>query len=124
MIEEEPSAPWHETEEGKKNLLDLINEKYYFYKDGTLVDATKSEFYHFGILPDTCIHSIVEDEYSKMYMPQERCACGCLEWLTEGCKMILFIHLDGTPIYKDVHRCKNCGEVRLAYHIGTKEHDS
>lgn len=75
----------------------------------------KSEFFHFGILPQICIHSVIEDEYSKMYIPQMVCNCGCVEWI-DG-KMQMF---EGFP-EKDVHRCKKCNEVRIAHHIGIRE---
>lgn len=74
----------------------------------------KSEFYHFDVIPQVCIHSLVEDEYSKMYVPREVCECGCTEWV-EG-TMQMFI---GLPL-KDVHRCKACNEVRMADHIGAR----
>lgn len=82
--------------------------------------TNNSEFYHFGILPQVTIHSVVEDKYSHMYIPRENCDCGCSEWITEGCTMVLAHYSDGTPIYKDVHRCNECKSVRLAYHIGIK----
>ncbi len=87
-----------------------------------MIDTNKSEFYHFGILPRACIHSPIPDQYSPMYKPQEECEkCGCKEWHTKGCSMILGHYPDGTPMYKDVHRCKNCFEVRMAFHIGDEE---
>jgi len=79
-----------------------------------------SEFLYFGILPSMCIHSVIEDEYSKMYIARKSCDCGCEEWLQDGCTMILGNYPDGTPVYKDVHRCKKCKEVRMADHIGSK----
>ena len=86
-------------------------------------DITKnSEFYHFGLLPQVCIHSLVEDQYSKMYIPREKCDCGSSEWWTEVCTMILGHYDDGTPMYKDVHRCAICKEVRMADHVSSK-HD-
>ncbi len=78
----------------------------------------KSEFYHFGILPQICIHSPLEDEYSYMYIPRDKCECGSTEWIEQGCTMLLGHYGDGTPIFKDVHRCKKCNEVRMADHIG------
>ena len=78
----------------------------------------KSEFYHFGILPQVCIHSVEEDQYSKMYKAREKCDCGSSDWLEEGCTMIICYYFDGTPVYKDVHRCKKCNNVRMADHIG------
>lgn len=82
------------------------------------MDTSKSEFYHFGILPQVCIHSANEDKYSKMYTPREKCDCGHDEWIEEGCTMILGHYPDRTPMYKDVHRCKKCNEVRMSDHIG------
>lgn len=32
--------------------------------------TNNSAFYHFGIIPSICIHSLDEDEYSKMYIPK------------------------------------------------------
>lgn len=78
----------------------------------------KSEFFHFGILPRISIHSPIEDQYSSMYIPRKLCDCGSEQWIEEGCTMILGHYPDGTPLYKDVHRCKNCNEVRMADHIG------
>ena len=82
--------------------------------------TNKSEFYHFGILPEICIHSPIEDKYSKMYTPREKCDCGCSEWI-EG-KMDIVKPVNGYQYpQKDVHRCKNCNEVRMADHIGVKD---
>lgn len=79
---------------------------------------SKSEFYHFGILPGVCIHSLIEDQYSKMYIPRKKCDCGCLEWI-EG-EMDVMKPIPGFYSPKrHVHRCKNCKEVRLSDHIGT-----
>ena len=77
----------------------------------------KSEFYHFGILPRICIHSLIEDEYSKMYVPRQKCECGCCQWVAG--KMDIIKESNG-HLYpkKDVHRCKECNEVRLSDHIG------
>lgn len=80
----------------------------------------KSEFYHFGILPQKCIHSPIRDQYSDSYNPDVTCKCGSSDWMQEGCTMILGHYLDGTPMYKDVHRCKSCFEVRMATHKGIK----
>ncbi len=85
------------------------------------MNYSDSEFYHFGILPQICIHSAIEDQYSRMYTPRQKCDCGCSEWDEEGCTMILGHYADGTPVYKDVHRCKQCHEVRMADHIGVKD---
>jgi len=79
-----------------------------------------SAFYAFGLLPEICTHTPKEDHYSKMYVPDSECVCGCREWITSGCTMVLGHYNDGTPCYKDVHRCKECKEVRMATHIGIK----
>ncbi len=83
------------------------------------MDTSKSEFYHFGIIPDICIHSLDEDQYSKMYSPQEKCDCACLEWIESTMKIIKSSSGLEFP-KKRVHRCKNCNEVRMATHIGIK----
>lgn len=81
--------------------------------------SKKSEFFHFGILPQVCIHSLIEDDYSKMYEPRHKCDCNCAEWI-EG-KIDIIQPVDGYQFpQKDVHRCKNCNEVRMADHIGIK----
>ena len=72
----------------------------------------KSAFYHFGILPSVCIYTIKEDKYSKMYKVRDKCECGCSEWMPST--MIIHKLL---PL-KDIHRCKNCNEIRLCDHIG------
>jgi hypothetical protein len=75
-----------------------------------------SAFLNFKLLPEVALHTIEEDEYSELYIPREKCDCGCSEWIEKGCTMILgFCY--GDPIYKDVHRCKECDEVRMADHI-------
>lgn len=82
-------------------------------------EIKNSEFFHFGLLPSVCIHTLVQDQYSHMYIPEEICTCGCNEWV-EG-KMALF-EKDGLPyMFKDVHRCKNCNKVRIANHVGKEE---
>lgn len=79
-----------------------------------------SEFFYFGILPQQCIHSLIEDEYSKMYIPQQKCECGCGEWVNSTMKM--FEDINGYEFPKKyVHRCANCNEVRMADHIGVKD---
>ena len=83
----------------------------------------KSEFYHFGILPQRCIHSPLEDEYSKIYKAREKCDCGSSKWIEEGCTVILGYYPDGTLIHKDVHRCMNCFEIRFADHIGINNYE-
>lgn len=78
-----------------------------------------SAFLHFGLLPEICIHSLIEDQYSAMYIPREFCGCGANEWVISTMKMTA----DDSPIQlppKDVHRCKKCNEVRLADHIGAE----
>lgn len=82
-----------------------------------MMDTNKSEFFHFGILPRVCIHSLDEDEYSKMYIPQEKCDCGCFEWVESTMKMLEDVGDYSFPL-KNVHRCKNCNEVRISTHIG------
>lgn len=78
-----------------------------------------SKFYHFGIVPRVCIHSPKPDQYSKMYVPRDACKCGCKEWV-EG-KMPLARMLGVDCMFKDVHRCNDCGEVRVADHVGKEE---
>ena len=84
------------------------------------MDTSKSEFYHFGLLPQVCIHSLVEDEYSKMYKPQEICECGHSEWVESTMDIIKPIEGFSFP-KKNVHRCKKCNKVRISHHIGIKE---
>ena len=86
------------------------------------MNVDKSEFFHFGILPQVCIHSLDEDEYSKMYVPQEKCRCGCLDWIESTMKIVKDFMGHEFP-KKRVHRCKECNEVRIAYHVGFKEND-
>jgi hypothetical protein len=38
----ESITPWHETEEGKQQLLDILNETFWFQPDGTAI--RKDEF--------------------------------------------------------------------------------
>jgi len=78
-----------------------------------------SEFFHFGILPRVCIHTLEEDEYSHMYIPEEGCSCGCKEWIVS---VMALAQVDGIPcMFKNVHRCRDCNEVRMANHIGKEE---
>lgn len=79
--------------------------------------TTKSAFYHFGLLPEICVHSLVEDPYSKMYIARAKCECGCSEWV-EGKMDLMQPVKNFKPIQKDVHRCKECNSVRMADHIG------
>jgi len=83
------------------------------------MDTSKSEFFHFGILPEVCIHSLDEDEYSKMYIPREKCDCGNDKWIDSTMKIVKDFMGYEFP-KKLVHRCSHCNEVRLADHIGKK----
>jgi len=78
----------------------------------------KSEFFHFGTLPQVSIHSTIEDGYSKMYVPREKCDCGCNEWIDGKMKIVEDSFGYEFP-KKDVHRCKECNEVRMADHVGS-----
>ena len=81
----------------------------------------KSEFYHFGILPQVCIHSLDEDQYSCMFTPRESCdTCGSKEWI-ESTMKIVEDYGDFEYPKKRVHRCKLCNDIRMADHKGTKE---
>ena len=76
------------------------------------------DFFHFGTLPQICIHSLDEDEYSPKYKPNEICECGCDEWIESEMKIVK--DLDGYEFPKKrVHRCKQCNEVRIAKLIDT-----
>lgn len=86
------------------------------------MDLSKSEFYHFGIFPQICIHSLDEDEYSQMYTPQETCDCGCKEWIESTMKIVEDYMGYEFPL-KRVHRCKYCNKVRISNHIGIKEQE-
>jgi len=79
----------------------------------------KSDFFHFGTLPQVSIHSIIEDQYSKMYIPREKCDCGCSEWIDGKMKIVEDCFGYEFP-KKDVHRCKDCNEVRMADHVAAK----
>lgn len=81
----------------------------------------KSAFYHYGKLPEVCIHSPIKDQYSDYYIPRVKCNCGSDEWIEEGCTMIIAHYPDNTPMYKDVHRCKKCHEVRMADHVDVQK---
>jgi hypothetical protein len=78
------------------------------------------EFYHFGLLPQVCIHSLDKDEYSKSYIAQEICDCGCKEWIESTIKMFEDYMEYDFPL-KRVHRCQQCNTVRIAHHIGVKD---
>lgn len=78
------------------------------------MDTSKSEFFHFGILPRVCIHSPIEDQYSKMYLPREKCECGSSQWIDGEINITNGLEFPR----KQVHRCKECDEVRMADHIG------
>ena len=83
------------------------------------MDTSKSEFFHFGILPQVCIHSPIEDDYSHMYKPRKICDCGSNQWINST--MNLLKSNDGNGFFlKQVHRCEKCDEVRMADHIGIK----
>lgn len=85
------------------------------WMDKEMTDCKKkSEFYHFGILPRICIHSPIEDQYSCMYKPQEICDCGCNEWIDGKMKMFEDTDTHKFPL-RDVHRCKGCNGIRIAY---------
>ena len=75
----------------------------------------KPQFFHFGRLPQICIHSLIEDEYSKMYIAKEKCECGNSEWIESEIQM--FKNIDSP---KKVHRCSKCNSVRMADHIAAK----
>lgn len=80
----------------------------------------KSAFYYFGLLPEVCIHSPLQDQYSKSYIPRVKCDCGCTEWIEQGCTMAMGYYPDKTPMCRNVHRCKECHGVRMADHIGAQ----
>jgi len=83
------------------------------------MNPSNSAFYEFGLLPEICIYSLDEDQYSKNYIPREACDCGCKEWVDS--EMDIIKPVDGfTFPKKRVHRCKSCNEVRLADHKGIK----
>ncbi len=84
------------------------------------IDVKNSEFAHFGILPGICIHSLVEDQYSKMYIPREKCKCGSTEWIESTMDIVKPVIGYEFP-KKDIHRCNECNEVRMADHIGAIE---
>lgn len=81
------------------------------------MNTNNSEFYHFGIIPEVCIHSLDEDQYSKMYIPEETCLCGGTEWIESTMKIV---QNDFYP-KKRIHRCKSCDGIRMAKHIGIKQ---
>ena len=87
------------------------------------MDTSNSEFYHFGILPKICIHSLDEDSYSKMYKPKKQCDCGCDQWIESTMKII---QSSGGLHYpeKRVHRCKNCNDIRTSIHIGVENENN
>lgn len=84
------------------------------------MDTSKSEFFHFGLLPEVTIYSPIEDQYSKMYVPRHKCDCGSSKWIN-GKMDILNLSMGRIFPQKDVHRCKNCNEVRMADHLGVKD---
>jgi len=83
------------------------------------LDISKSEFFDFGILPQICIHSLDEDQYSKMYIPREKCNCGNDQWIDSTMKIIKDSMEYEFP-KKSIHRCTQCNEIRMADHIGSK----
>lgn len=68
-------------------------------------------FLQFGLLPEVSIHTLFKDEWSDLYIPREKCECGCKEWIESTMKM--FAGYYAVP----VHRCKMCNKVRVADHI-------
>lgn len=64
-------------------------------------------------LPKVCIHNAKQDGFSSKYKPREVCKCGKSKWTTEGCTMLVHATPHGIEIYKSVHRCEACNEVRL-----------
>jgi len=84
------------------------------------MDTSKSAFVHFGILPSVSIYSPIEDEYSKMYTPREKCDCGNNQWIDSTMKIIQDSLGYEFP-KKRVHRCSKCNKVRTADHIGIKD---
>jgi hypothetical protein len=87
----------------------------------TMKDAMdNSEFYHFGVLPQLTIHSPIVDQYSHMYIPRDSCDCGCSEWKDGELDLIQPIRGFTLP-KKQVHRCVNCSNLRMADHKGRKE---
>lgn len=79
------------------------------------METSNNEFYHFGILPQKCIHTPIPDQYSKMYIPQESCECGCKDWVDSTMELFKMM-----PV-KHVHRCAACNEVRIANHLGSRD---
>jgi hypothetical protein len=76
----------------------------------------KSDFFDFGIIPKVCIHSLQEDEYSKFYIPIDKCNCGCNKWVESEMNILKSKYGYSFP-KKKVHRCAKCNEVRLANKI-------
>ncbi len=84
------------------------------------MNKENSAFFQFGLLPEICIHSLEEDQYSKSYVPRNICKCGASLWKESTMKII-----EDSMGYefpkKAVHRCIQCNEVRMADHIGIKD---
>lgn len=81
---------------------------------------SESAFLEFGLLPEVSIHSIVEDQYSKLYVPRAMCECGCSEWVDSTMKIVKDLMGYEFP-KKQVHRCKQCNEVRMSDHISISQ---
>ena len=77
-----------------------------------MFEMENSAFYQFGLLPEICIHSLDEDQYSPMYIPREKCDNGHSDWIESTIQM--FSNFDSP---KRVHRCKICNDVRMSDHI-------
>lgn len=72
------------------------------------------DFINYGTLPKVCIHTPIPDNFSPYYVPDEKCKCGCTDFI-DGEMKILKDSFGYEFPKKFVHRCKNCNEVRLAY---------
>ena len=81
---------------------------------------SESAFLEFGLLPGVCIHSIIEDRYSKMYVARTICQCGCSEWVDSSIEIIRDLMGYEYP-KKQMHRCKQCNQVRMADHISVSQ---
>ncbi len=102
---------------------DKKDEKVGYQMTDMLEIMNGSGFNHFGILPQVCIHSPIEDEYSRMYIPRDICDCGSGDWIDGEMKM--FKDLDGYEFpKKKVHRCAKCNEVRIADHVSFKNKEN
>jgi len=72
-----------------------------------------SDFLLSGKLPKICIHTPIEDQYSKYYEPEKVCECGCSEW-KDSTTNILKNPDEFKLKPKDVHRCVKCSLIRIA----------